>query len=79
MVHFCIAPLISQMPVGGGRVFQQEQTGIHKSQIRIPISLSPGVAGDLLKELAPFTVEQFTHLARTWGTGRRRSSEKLRH
>ena len=55
------------MPVGGGRVFQQEQTGIHKNQIRIPISLSPGVAIDLLKELAPFTVEQFTHLVQDSG------------
>lgn len=67
MVHFCIASLIAQMPVGGGRVFKQEQTGIHKNQIRIPISLSLGVAVDLLKELAPFTVEQFTHLAQDLG------------
>lgn len=50
-----------------------------KKSIRIPISLSLGVAVDLLKELAPFTVEQFTHLARTWGTRRRRCSEKPRH
>ena len=65
--NFALPPLISQMPVGGGRVFQQEQTGIHKNQIRIPISLSPGVAIDLLKELAPFTVEQFTHLVQDSG------------
>lgn len=37
--------------------------------MRIPISLSLGVAVDLLKELAPFTEEQFTQASKSAGPG----------